>query len=179
MSKISQNLKDSFMGSMGGRIAIGAVAFTTAFLPMTGKLGNTFDGSAHAQDVKPVKHVPVSVPMVDARTVSIDGVQISSVAQSDNSIIVAFYGKDRDLFNDTKEAVREAIISGKPVRGMIVGPPTDQSYVEVYASGMLITERGLRSKHEVVELIAYGQQVLRDFPTKSFRESKTSPTADR
>jgi hypothetical protein len=56
MSKISQNLKDSFMGSMGGRIAIGAVAFTTAFLPMTSKLGNTFDGIANAQDVKPVKH---------------------------------------------------------------------------------------------------------------------------
>lgn len=56
MSTKSQNVKEYFMGSMSGRIAAGALAFTTAFLPMTGKLGNTFDGSANAQDVKPVKH---------------------------------------------------------------------------------------------------------------------------
>jgi hypothetical protein len=56
MSKISQNLKDNFMGSMSGKIAAGALAFTAAFLPMTGKLGNTFDGIANAQDIQPVKH---------------------------------------------------------------------------------------------------------------------------
>lgn len=56
MSKTSQNLKENFMGSVPGKIAAGALAFTTAFLPMTGKLGNTFDGSALAQDTVPVKH---------------------------------------------------------------------------------------------------------------------------
>lgn len=174
MSKISQNLKDNFMGSMSGRIAAGAIAFTTAFLPMTGKLGNTFDGSALAQDTVPVKHAPVSVPMVDARNDSVDAVQFSSVVQSNNSIIVAFYGKDRALFNDTKEAVREAIAAGKPVRGMIFGPPTDQSYAEVYAKGMLITKEGLVSKREVENLISYGEQVLQHFSKRM-----ASPTADR
>lgn len=41
---------------MSGRIAAGALAFTTAFLPMTGKLGNAFDAIANAQDIQPVKH---------------------------------------------------------------------------------------------------------------------------
>lgn len=49
-------MKENFMSSMSGKIAAGALVFTTAFLPMTGKLGNTFDGIANAQDIQPVKH---------------------------------------------------------------------------------------------------------------------------
>lgn len=71
MSTNSQNVKENFMNSMSGRIAAGALVFTTAFLPMTGKLANTFDGIANAQDNKaPVtkvasgwdKATPASLP---------------------------------------------------------------------------------------------------------------------
>lgn len=67
MSKTGQNLKDNFMGSVPGKIAAGALAFTAAFLPITGKLSNTFDGSAHAQDRavptahSPSAHTPTSI----------------------------------------------------------------------------------------------------------------------
>lgn len=63
MSKTSQNLKENFMGSVPGKIAAGALAFTAAFLPMTGKLSNTFDGSALAQDrATPTTHAPSFTP---------------------------------------------------------------------------------------------------------------------
>lgn len=53
MSKTLKSVKDYF----SKEVVAGALAFTTAFLPMTGgKLGNTFDGSALAQDTVPVKH---------------------------------------------------------------------------------------------------------------------------
>ena len=154
MSKTGQNLKDNFMGSMSGKIAAGALAFTTAFLPMTGKLGNTFDGIANAQDVKPVKHAPASVhvPMLDARTNGVAAVQVSGVALSSNrEIVIIFYGQDRSLFNNAKEAAREAIADGLPVRGMVFGPPINQSSgIEIFANGLLVNRSDIKWDKEVI-----------------------------
>ena len=152
MSRISQNLKYYF-----APVGAGVLAAALTFFPVTDKLGNTFDGIANAQDVKPVKHAPASVhvPMLDARTISADAVHVSGVALSSNrEIVIIFYGQDKNLFNDAKEAAREAIANGIPVRGMVFGPPsgppTGQSNLEVFANGLLISPPDMKWDKEVV-----------------------------
>ena len=133
-------------------------------------------GSALAQDMMakatPASHPPqsertipappqqqVEVPMIDARTNSVGAVNFAAVAQSDDSIIVVFYGKDRNLFNDAKEATREAIAEGLPVRGMVFGPPIDESYVEVYANNLLISAPNIKwDKEGIREVIIYANE---------------------
>jgi len=104
----------------------------------------------------PVPQLQVSVPMLDRRLNGVRATQATGVARSEDAVVVVFYGKDRNLFNDTKEASREAIIEGRPVRWMVFGPPTDESYVEVFANQQLLTkEPGLTNKEDVLRVIAF------------------------
>jgi hypothetical protein len=159
MSKTSPNTQQNFTSSVSGKIAAGALAFTTAFLPMTGKLGNTFDGSAaYAQDVKPVKHSPIKVPMMDARNKNALAVMAGGIAQSDNSIIVAFYGTDQQLLNDTIAVLGEAIKKGIPIRGLIIGPatksgidgPYSETPIEVYAKRLLVSPEDMKWDRDTI-----------------------------
>lgn len=83
-----------------------------------------------------------------------------AIFQSDQSIVVAFYGNDRKLFSGTKEAVREAIAAGEPVRGMIFGPPTNDSSVEIFANNQRVTKRGLTTKLEIKTTISQANRKI-------------------
>lgn len=114
MSKISQNLKENFMGSMSGKIAAGALVFTTAFLPMTGNLGNTFDGIANAQDKPPVtkvaggwdKATPASLPS-NKREAWMDA---SDYSAAHRTVAFAVNGRTPDATNaQIAEFIRERL----------------------------------------------------------------------
>lgn len=114
MSTTPQNLKENFMGSMGGKVAIGALAFTAAFLPMTGKLGSTFDATANAQDKPPVtkvaggwdKATPASLPS-NKREAWMDA---SDYSAAHHAIAFAVNGRTPDATNaQIAEFIRERL----------------------------------------------------------------------
>ncbi len=144
MSYTWKETGDLVLSILGDKVATGMLVLTTmGVIPVIGHLLD-LNTTAYAQD-KAAKQAPAKVPMMDARNMSATAVMAGGVAQSDNSIVVAFYGTDQQLLNDTIKALGQAIQKGIPVRGLIIGPtsksgiegPYSKTPIEVYAKGLL------------------------------------------
>ena len=91
----------------------------------------------------------ISVPMINARENTVNGANVFSTLQADKSIVVAYFGQDENLFNEAKEAVREALAAGESVRWMVFGPATEESYVQIFANNQLVSKKGLKTKEDI------------------------------
>ncbi len=155
MSQAWKRIGEFSVSTVSGKVVTVALVLIAGLIPVIGHLLD-LNTTAYAQD-KPAKKAPASVhvPMLDARTISADAVHVSGVALSSNrEIVIIFYGQDRSLFNDAKEAAREAIADGLPVRGMVFGPPsappTGQSNIEVFANGLLASPSNIKWDKEAI-----------------------------
>ncbi len=126
------------------------------------------DNNAYAHDVQadiPNGHVTkqklkIKVPMKNARLASVDAVNTFAEGISNDGLLLIIYGKDASLLEDTKQVARNAIKSGKPMRGLVIGPVNEKPHVDVYADAVMINTSGLTNKSEISRVVDYAYTLL-------------------
>lgn len=108
-----------------------ALAGMIAFSPMAAAAGSSEPA------VRPASVEEVQVPMRDVRGVNPEFLIVAAAEVSNDSILVIFYGQDRDAFYAVREATREAIFEGYPVKGMFIAK--GESAVQIYADAQLFS----------------------------------------
>lgn len=115
--------------------------------------------SAHAGDRSAAR--AVKVPQKNAVDNSVRAVQIFGASASrENGIVLAVYGRDKQLLDNVKTAAKIARGAGLPVRGIIVGPTSEQDNVELYVNSYMVSRDGaLKSVEDIENAInlAYGE----------------------
>ncbi len=89
------------------------------------------------QASRPASLSEVKVPMRDVRDISPRYLIVAAAEESNDAILVIFYGQNREAFYAVRETTREAIFEGYPVKGMYIAK--GESAVQIYADGQLFS----------------------------------------
>lgn len=103
------------------------------------------------------------VPMKDARKASIDGIRtFASGVSANKNFVLVIYGRNDELLKITVEVAREAIESGKKVRGVVIGPTDVAAGVEIFANGQRMNKDGLlTTAKEIANWVCLSELIMK------------------
>jgi len=99
-----------------------------------GALGLLLASGARAQSISDIR-----VPLRDARDAGAESVRFSAAQLTKTAPTVALFGATTPDWHKARAAIQQAIFEGVPVSGVLIGPTSEPSSLEVYALGQLVS----------------------------------------
>jgi hypothetical protein len=103
-----------------------AVAFVGVILV------STFPANAEGAGSSLAPAREVEVPVFDATEMSANAADVTAAAASGGTLIVAYFGNNREALALIWDATRDALAQGKPVKMMVMAAPFEDKIVNGY-----------------------------------------------